>query len=198
MPLLRLILRLFFRKPAMFGLDRIQRDQPAVFVSNHLGAHSPILLTLHFPIPFRPWAHAHVTRIADCRDYLEENFTRHSLKLKPPFSRWLAALLARPAVWVMRKVRAIPVYRGSPAIHRTFALSLDTLKKGDSLLIFPEDKFTPFSDRVHDFFPGFTLLSRLYRKETGQELPFYPLYVDRSPHQHHGAPDQECSDHGRR
>lgn len=173
------ILKLFIRRPNLVGLEQINPNGPAVFISNHLAAYGPLVLSLYFPPPFRPWVHADVTQKAACRDHLDQHFVRQSLKLKPPFSRWLAALLAGPAVFVMRKIRAIPVFRGKTAVIRTFSISVKALQEKEALLIFPENRERPFSDRVHDFFPGFTLLASLYYKQTGEVLPFYPLFIDR-------------------
>lgn len=179
MRIIRVLLRLIYPRHQIIGQRQLEANQPAVFVSNHLGAYSPIVLSLDFPIPFRPWVHAYITDKRYCRAYLEENFTARLLGLKPPLSGWLAALLAAPCIWVMKQVRAIPVYRGQMRIRETFNISVEALKSGQNILIFPENKDALYTSHVNDFFIGFTHLAWQYEHETGKRLLFYPVFVDK-------------------
>jgi 1-acyl-sn-glycerol-3-phosphate acyltransferase len=160
------------------GLENVKRGQPAVFISNHLRSYAPIVLAISLPLPFRPWVHAHVVSPELCRDYLEIDFVRGELRLRPPWSRMLAALIAPLCVALMRAISAIPVYKGTRRIRETFRISLETLQQGENILIFPESKIHSFSEQIHDFQTGFAELDRLYRQHTGQPLRFHPVFVD--------------------
>ena len=175
---LRFVLKLFYHRHAMIGTEHIQQDAPAVYVCNHLDTYAPIILMLYFPYPFRPWVHANMTSPDLCRDFLEVDFVQKTLKLKPPVSRWVAALLAPLSLGVMKAVNAIPVYSGKMRIRDTLSISIETLKQGGNLVIFPESKTKRFSEFLNDFHVGFVHLARRYFKSTGDYLRFYPVYVN--------------------
>lgn len=78
-----------------------------------------------------------------------------------------------------RSARVIPVYRGSPKIRKTFRLSLDALKRGKNLLIFPDRDYAESESDVADLYKGFLRLDLYYHRRTGQHIPFIPLYGDR-------------------
>lgn len=176
---LKRMLRIFYRRMAILGADRVMTDSPAVFICNHLDSYAPIVMSLFFPFPYRPWVHAHIMLKAFCRDYLERDFTRRILHLPPPFSRWLAALIAPLCIRLMAAIEAIPVNRGSMRIMDTFKISIEALRQGSNLVIFPEIQDKRFSEHLNDFHTGFVHLARQYQRETGQILHFYPVFINR-------------------
>lgn len=175
--LLKMILRLFYPRHAIAGMENVLPDSPAAFICNHLETYSPIVLSLYFPFPYRPWVHASVMTRELCRDYLETDFTRKTLKLRPPFSRWLAAILAPLCIGLMRSIDAVPVYRGQMKVRETFAISVQALRQGDNLLIFPEKQNTRTSETVNEFHTGFINLARYYQQATDKTLRFYPVHI---------------------
>lgn len=177
------ILRLFYPRHAVPGLERVDRSRPAVFVCNHAETYGPIVMTLRFPLPFRPWVHGSLASRERCLEHLEMDFTRRLLRLRPPASRWLAALITPVCMGLMRQIGAIPVFRGEMAIRDTFRMSLDTLRAGHSLVIFPEARERPHSEQLRDFRIGFAHLAWLYGGETGQALRFHPVWIDRKARQ---------------
>ncbi len=176
--LIRPMLKCFYKKHAVIGAQHILPGSPAVFVCNHLETYAPIVLALYFPYPFRPWVHASVMFKESCQDFLEMDFTRKTLKLRPPFSKWLAGLLAPICIRVMREVDAIPVFRGKMKIRETLSLSVETLQQGINLVIFPENPTKEFSEFLNDFHTGFVHLARQYQLKTGNFLRFYPVFVN--------------------
>ena len=75
---------------------------------------------------------------------------------------------------------AIPVYRGQREVMKTFSSSLDTLVRGESLVIFPDIMYADTSDQAGAFYTGYLHLARSYHKKTGKELPIVPLYCTQS------------------
>jgi len=155
---IRVLLRSFYPRHTMAGTGNIDRNAAAVFVCNHLESYSPIVLALYFPNPYRPWVHSYLTIRERCVDYLEINFTRTSLKLHPPLSRWAAALLAPLCIRLMKAVGTIPVFKGEMRIRETFSESIASLKQGTSILLFPESPTKKFSQNINDFQNGFAHL----------------------------------------
>jgi 1-acyl-sn-glycerol-3-phosphate acyltransferase len=176
--ILQAVLKLFYRRHAILGADHVRADEPAVFICNHLKSYAPIVVTLYLPFRFRPWVQADVASPELCRDYLEDDFVKKELHLKPPFSRWAASAIAPLCLRLMKSIRAIPVYYGKMKIRETFQSSVDALRKGWNLVIFPESKTKGYSSHVNDFQTGFTWLAVRYFKETGHHINFYPVFVN--------------------
>ena len=56
----------------------------------------------------------------------------------------------------------------------------ETLQNGDSIVIFPETGLPHFAHGgVNEFYHGFAMLGEIYRRKTGQDVGFCPLYIDK-------------------
>ena len=177
--LLKAVLTFFFRRPRIICNEQILPGKPVVFICNHLDSYGPIITSLYFPYPFKPWIHAHMMTPDLCPDYLEADFIRKTLKWRPPFSKWLAGLLAPLCISLFNSVEAIPVYRGRMRIRDTMKISLDVLTRGDNLLIFPENPKKKYIEHVRDFHTGFVNLGRSYFGAAGKCLAFYPVFISK-------------------
>jgi 1-acyl-sn-glycerol-3-phosphate acyltransferase len=178
--LIKWILKLFYPRHTIIGADQVHQDTSVVFVCNHLDTYTPIILSLYFPFPFRPWVHANMMTPDLCRDYLEVDFVRKTLKQRPPFSRILAAIMAPFCIKALKAVGSIPVFRGQMRIRDTINLSVEALVQGTNLVILPESQTRKFSDFLNDFHTGFVHLARQYHKASGNYLHFYPVFVSRT------------------
>jgi len=178
--MLKRMLRLLFPRHTVVGTENVHEGRPAVFVCNHAQSYGPIIMELYFPFKFRPWVVHNVTNLKLCADYLERDFAVKELKLRRPFSRWLAAVLAPLCIRVMKSAGAIPVFRGELRLRETFELTVGAVRQGDNIVIFPENPGEKYSEFIDDFHPGFVHLARLYYRETGKILRFYPVYADKS------------------
>lgn len=172
------IVRLVFPKHKIAGMEHVT-EFPAVFLCNHAGPYAPVAMELYFPVPFRPWVIYKIMTPKLCGTYLEADFTKKELRLRPPFSKWVAALIEPFCRRIMDSAEAIPVYKGSRDIRQTFDLSLDAMLHGDNLLIFPENPEKKYSESFDEFHTGFLHLSKLYYKAAGRPLAFYPTFVSK-------------------
>jgi hypothetical protein len=145
-------------------------------------SYAPIVMELYFPFEFRPWAIGDNFTPELCRDYIEDDFIKKELRLRPPYSRWLASAIAPLCVLVMKSAEAIPVFRGKlrMRIKETFEMSMEAVRRGGNLVIFPENPERRFSEFLYDFHPGFVRLAKLYYDETGKTLYFYPVFVGKA------------------
>lgn len=73
---------------------------------------------------------------------------------------------------------AIPVYRGTARVRRTFRETVDALQAGDSALVFPDVDYTDASEGVGEIYDGFFLVERFWRKVSEEALRFVPLRLD--------------------
>lgn len=76
----------------------------------------------------------------------------------------------------------------SKDLMSTFTESTKALVEGDNILLFPEkprelnllDEGENFdSDKLRSFYTGFAHLGKMYYKQTGKALLFYPLYTSK-------------------
>lgn len=156
-------------------------EKAAVYLVHHQNLRGPLLSMLWFNKPLRPWALSVFCEQATCfRQYYDYTFTK---RLHMP--RFLAAGLAYVlSFWVsglMPHIRAIPVYRGTQAIIKTFRQSLIALQNGENLLICPDIDYSDKNPHMGEMHKGFLLLDRFYHRATGGHLSFIPLHISDKP-----------------
>jgi 1-acyl-sn-glycerol-3-phosphate acyltransferase len=172
--------KLAFPKPSITFTEPVPQAEPVVFVANHEKNYGPGVMQLYFPRRFRPWIIYHMLEPGECKAYVQETFFEERLG----WPAWLSAFTAKAIepllIRLMNATHPVPVYREDPRrITRTFQDSLDALRSGENLLIFPENENAPFySPEIQEFFPGFLYLAKLYRRETGKSLVFCPVSIN--------------------
>lgn len=103
-----------------------------------------------------------------------------TLHLKPPLSAWVAKGLSNLSVPFLRGLGCIPVYKGDyDRMGETLQLSLDILRQGKFLLVFPEDNMLAkdAETQIAPFQRTFVRVAEMFHAETGQRLQFYPVAV---------------------
>jgi hypothetical protein len=163
------------------GLDNILKDSlPRLFVSNHEKEAGPISIMLSFPVRLYPWTVSDMTDPELAPKYILDDFVKPRLHLGGKASRVVSSLLTKITVPVINGLGAIPVYKHSGNLARTYKKSLKLLKEGKSLLIFPENPDAPIDEQTlcRPFMGGFALLAQFYNSETGGNMPIYPIAVD--------------------
>ncbi len=112
--------------------------------------------------------------------YLKWDFVERTLHLKPPVSSWVAKGLSKLSVPFLRSLGCIPVYKGAyDRMVDTLRLSMDVLRQGKFLLVFPEDNLLSADPvtGIRLFQRSFARLGEMYYSETGERLEFYPVAV---------------------
>lgn len=181
------LLRPFYRHK-LIGLDnwKSNSDTPCIFVCNHGEIYGPVVTTLYLPFPYRPW----VTNEVLERDAIVDRVCNGALKYKPIFhpriDRFLVSHIAAPImIRVLGGVNPIPVYQDDPhKLISTFRKTVQAMKDGDNVLVFPEDSSTSPNGRyaregVSEFFTGFVMIAQLYHRQTGRCPLFVPIYANR-------------------
>jgi hypothetical protein len=174
------ILDLFLWSGKLLGEENLPRRGPAVFVSNHLDATGPIAAASSIPVRFHPWV------IADMMDkdlapiWLQADFVERQLHFKPPISQWVARALCKLSVPLFYSLGCIPVYANNyERMRETLDMSMDVLREGKFVLVFPEDYRLPKDPvtKMQPFQHSFARLGERYYAETGERLEFYPLTI---------------------
>ncbi|MEG6569100.1 hypothetical protein [Thermoanaerobacterium thermosaccharolyticum] len=57
---------------------------------------------------------------------------------------------------------------------------MDRLKEGHNILIFPEDRNKKYNDVLDKFNTGFINVAKMYFKEYGELISFYPVCVNKN------------------
>ena len=182
--ILSYLIKTFFKKPAISGIENLQNiDPPFIFISNHALSYAPIITYLFLPYKIFPWVIYFITEKYLCRQHLEKDFVKKELKISPPFSNFIASLLEFFVLSLMKYINAIPVYKNSKNLIKTFKLSIKILKSKNNIIIFPEQE-TEETDyqKVQKFDTGFVKLGSFYYEETKKDLPFVPLAVNKKSH----------------
>ena len=174
------LLDLFLWGGELVGDDNLPRRGPAVFIANHLDAIGPIAVACSIPLRMYAWSIADMVDEEKAAAWLKWDFVERTLHLKPPASAWVAQKLSKISVPFLRALGCIPVYRGNyDRMVDTLRLSMDVLRQGRFLLVFPEDNLLPEAQmtRMKPFRHSFARLGETYYEETGKRLDFYPVAV---------------------
>lgn len=155
-------------------------DEPAVYVVHHQNLKGPLISMAWFDRPVRPWVLSVFCDQSTCfRQYYEYTFTKRF-----GIPKMLAAIITYPLSFcvaaLMKVSQAIPVYRGSKDIIKTFKQSISALACGQNLLISPDIDYTDRGTHIGELYKGFLNLEKLYYKKTGKHLAFVPLHINKS------------------
>jgi glycosyltransferase involved in cell wall biosynthesis len=171
-------------RPTIIFSEPISMDEPVIFVANHEKNYGPSIMQLFFPIPYHPWIIYNMLDVKECYPYVQETFFKQRLGWPTWLSRVMAKAIAATLVRIMHFTHPVPVYREKPdQIIETFRQSMDILKNGENILIFPENGDSDsYSAEVNQFYDGFIYLAKLYYRQTQKSLVFYPVSINPESH----------------
>ncbi len=168
------LVRLFYPEIHVEGSQYLPQE-PCIIVSNHAQVHGPIAAELFVPGVTYTWCSQEMMHLKEVPGYAYQDFWSE----KPRWCRWfyklLSYLIAPVAVCIFNNAHTIPVYRDGRVKH-TFRKTVETLKNGVNVLIFPEHG-APYDHILCDFQRGFVDVARSYYKQTGKALQFVPMYL---------------------
>lgn len=171
--------RLIKREPKIFNKNKGPLEQ-SILLSNHSAASGPLTLSLYLPIFFAPWGTYQMTENYIQRwKYLYHVFYQQKIGYNKFISFVLASGFALISKMLYNGIQLIPTYPDL-RFKRTLDISLEHLAKGNSILIFPEDSDTGYHEKLLKYNNGFACLSEKHFKETGINLPIYPIYYHQS------------------
>ena len=166
--------RLAYPKTEVVGAEKLP-EGPAVVVGNHSQLHGPIACELYFPGKHATWCAGEMMALREVPDYAYRDFWCEKPRLQRPFFRLASYLIAPLAVLIFNNADCIGVYRDRRVIS-TFRQTAEALKEGRRVIIFPE-KAEEGEGFLCAFQEGFVDCVRAFRRQTGKEAAFVPLYV---------------------
>jgi len=174
----KVLRRLFFNSRVQ-GVRNVNSDEPVIMVANHAGAYGPVSVITSMPFTLYPWVTHEVTDLRMVAARIQTEFCEQELHLRPPLSSYLARVIGRICVAVMKDIGAIPVYQMSKEIRNTIARTAALLEQGKNILIFAEDSTRKINDVLCEFRTGFVHVARLYYEKTRKAIQFLPVAVNR-------------------
>lgn len=174
---LKKILRLIIKKPEFIFLGEKFEGQ-AFFLSNHVGASAPLTLELYGSHPFRFWGTFEMNSgLSEVYKYLTVTYYHKKKHWNLTLAR-LFCLIAAPLVTIFyRGLNLISTYPDM-RFHKTVRESLNTLKNGHSLFIFPEDSSDGYHDELTYFHSGLIFMAEQAIK-AGYDLPMFLAYYQK-------------------
>lgn len=176
-PLFRAIRRIVWRLFPKFRLSGEENlpEEPCVIVGNHSQVYGPLAAEFYMPRKHSIWCIGEMMNRKEVPAYAFAEFWSE----KPRASRWFyraaSHLIAPVAGYIFPKAHTIPVYHDA-RVMTTFRKSVDRLKDGADIVIFPESH-EPYNGIVWQFQEHFADLATLYFKRTGREVRFVPMYT---------------------
>lgn len=171
---LRWLIWLFSPKYRLEGTDNLP-DEACVIVGNHSHMYGPIAGELYTPGKHYVWCAGEMMHAKEVPEYAFQDFWSK----KPKAIRWLyrilSYLIVPLAVCLFNNAHTIAVYHDTRLLS-TFKDSIEKLKEGNSLVIFPEH-YDEHNNIIHAFQDKFIDLARFYYKKTGVVLSFVPMYL---------------------
>jgi len=172
--IIRWLLWLFYPNTTIEGTENLP-DSPCVIVCNHCQMRGPIICEIYLPGDHDTWCAGQMMHIKEVPDYAFEDFWRD----KPAYIRWfyrlLSYIVAPLSVCLFNNARTIGVYHDA-RIMTTFRQSVKRLCEGANIVIMPEGRKT-YNHIINDFQDGFIDIARIYKRRTGNDLMFAPMYI---------------------
>ena len=172
--LLKQIMKIRYKRPAFVYLG--EKFQPgSVILSNHEGTDAPMSLEIYNPTAIRMWG-AHEMNSGLIKMYKYQ--TRVYYHEKKGWNLGLArlfCLIASPLTNLFYKgLNLISTYRDTRLI-KTIRESVESIKEGQSIVIYPEDSTNGYLAELEGFHAGFVLLCDTLKKK-GIDVPVYVTY----------------------
>jgi len=172
--IIRWLIWLFYPNTRIEGMENLP-DEPCIIVSNHCQMRGPIICEIYLPGDHDTWCAGQMMNIKEVPDYAFEDFWRD----KPAYIRWffriLSYAIAPFAACIFNNARTIGVYHDA-RIMSTFRKTVERLGEGANVVIMPEGR-KPHNHVVNDLQEGFIDVARIYKKRTGKDLCFVPMYI---------------------
>jgi len=162
--------------------DSIQQlKEPVVFVCNHYELFGPASIALSLPMSYRVWVNSIVVNATDSIDKMIIGFQHTFPFLSEKGARRVLGFVAPAVERVIRRFQPIAVYHDNLAKQmHAIEDSVQAMTQGENIVLFPETALPKYSKGwVTDFFRSFALIGEYYRRKTGGNALFCPVYVDK-------------------
>lgn len=150
----------------------------AIIISNHEGTDAPMSMELYCDKPIRFWgAHEMNSGLVSLYKYQTRVYYHEKKHWNIHLAR-LFCLIASPITNLFYKgLNLISTYKDARLV-KTLRESMEALKKGDNIVVFPEDSKNGYLEQLEGFFAGFVMLAEVCYKR-GMDVPIFVTYFKR-------------------
>ena len=172
------IVKIFKRKPKFLNSENIL-DEQCIYISNHAASYGPTNYELYLPTNFRMMgAFQMCGTLKERWKYLYQVYFHQKRKVP----KWLASIIATIItpfmVMFYKGMQIIPIFPDT-RFRKTVDEALNTLEKGNSVLIFPEDSSDGYKEELTKFFGGFWSIAKEYKKRYHKDIKIINMYFHR-------------------
>lgn len=168
------IMKCRYKKPNFIYLGE-EITNSSVILSNHEGTDAPMALEIYLPKPIRMWgAHEMNSGLVKMYKY-QSRVYYHEKKHWNLFLARMFCLIASPLTNLFYSgLDLISTYKDARFI-KTIRESIQSLKDGDNIVIYPENSENGYLEELQGFHKGFILLAEQCEKQ-GIDLPIHVAY----------------------
>ncbi len=146
-----------------------------IILSNHEGTDAPMSLELYCDKPVRMWGASEMNSGLIKMYKYQTRVYYHEKKHWNLHLARLFCLIASPLTNLFYKgLNLISTYRDGRFL-KTLRESVEALKKGENIVIFPEDSTKGYLEQLEGFYAGFVALAEVCKKK-GMDVPIYVTY----------------------
>ena len=171
---IKFLMRSRYKKPKFIYLG----DKPttsSIILSNHEGTDAPMSLEMYCDFPVRMWGTGEMNEgLVKLYKYQTKVYYHEKKGWNLTLAR-LFCLLASPLTYIFyRGLNLISTYRDF-RFKKTITESIDAIKQGENVVIFPENSEGGYHKQLKGFFAGFVVLAKQLQKE-GIDVTIYVSY----------------------
>ena len=167
-----------YKKPEFVFLGE-KFSYGGIILSNHEGTDAPMSLELYTDIPIRMWgAYEMNSGVIKMYKYQSRVYYHEKKHWNLHLAR-LFCLIASPITNIFYKgLNLISTYRDARFV-KTIRESIDAIKQGENIVIFPEDSTNGYLKELEGFHAGFAMFAETCLKR-GIDVPIFVTYYDKA------------------
>lgn len=174
----RFLVKLLYHKPKVIYLGDKLNKGPFLFLINHCGTKTPPKIECYFPRDFYMWGTYEMTLgMKSIHHYLTYTFYYKKKHWPRIFAILVGTIFTPFAYMFYQGMRIIPTYPDSRFLS-SLKTSVDTIKNGKAIVIYPEDSNDGYKDEIEKVFNGYLTFCDLALRR-GFDLPIYVSYYNR-------------------
>lgn len=149
-----------------------------IILSNHEGTDAPLSLELYVDKPLRMWGASEMNSgVIPLYKYQSKIYYHEKKHWNLHLAR-LFCLIASPITNIFYKgLNLISTYRDARFV-KTIRDSVNAIKCGENIVVFPEDSTNGYLDQLEGFHAGFVMLADTCLKR-GIDVPIYVTYFNK-------------------
>ncbi len=163
-----------YKKPTFVYLGE-KFGNGGVILSNHEGTDAPMSLEMYCEQPIRMWGASEMNSgLIQMYKYQTRVYYHEKKHWNLHLAR-LFCLIASPLTNLFYKgLNLISTYRDA-RLRKTIRESLEAIRAGENIVIFPEDSTNGYLEELEGFHAGFVVFAEVCKKQ-GIDLPIYVTY----------------------